>query len=57
MINQTQIIVGTKIIYSTEVFKSYLFDYNDAYILVKGDITIVRNSGAQIAFKNCAPFT
>ena len=57
MINQTQIIVGTNIIYSTEVFKSYLFDYNDAYILVKGDITIVRNSGAQIAFKNCAPFT
>ena len=51
MINQTQIIVGTKIIYSTEVFKSYLFDYNDAYILVKGDITIVRNSGAQIACK------
>ena len=28
--------VGNKIIYNTEVLKSNLCDYNDAYILVKG---------------------
>ena len=27
--------VGNKIVYSTEVLKSILCDYNDAYILVK----------------------
>ena len=37
--------------------KSNLCDYNDAHILVRGDITIVRDDGAQIAFKNCAQFT
>ena len=43
--------------YSTEVLKSNLFDYNDAYILVKSDITIVgRNFDTQVAFKICAPF-
>ena len=43
--------------YSTEVLKSNLFDYNDTYILVKSDITIVgRNFETQVAFKICAPF-
>ena len=32
-------------------------DYNDAYILVRGDITIIRHQVTQVAFKNCAPFT
>ena len=41
--------VGNEIIYNAEVLKSNLCDCNDAYILVRGDITI--------AFKNCAPFT
>ena len=31
--------VGNEIIYNTEVLKSNLFDYNDAFILVSGDIT------------------
>ena len=30
--------------------------YNDAYILVRGNITIAGDNGAQAAFKNCAPF-
>ena len=32
--------VGTEIIYNTEVLKSYLCNYNDAYILVRGNIMI-----------------
>ena len=50
--------VRNKIIYNTEVLKSNLSDYNDAYILVSGDITIVRhNFTTKVAFTNCAPFT
>ena len=30
---------GIEVIYNTEVLKSNICDYNDAYILVKGDIT------------------
>ena len=50
------------------MLKSSLFDYSDAYILVKGNITI-RGEGDDtaarqgderdkgVAFRNCAPFT
>ena len=31
---------NNEIIYNTEVSKSNLRDYSDAYILVKGDITV-----------------
>ena len=54
--------------FKTTMLRSNLFDYADAYILVKGTITITsagyddtakqldeRNKG--IIFKNCAPFT
>ena len=35
---------GNEIIYNTEVLKSNLCDYNDAYILVRGDVvTTVHN--------------
>ena len=44
--------VGNEIIYSTEELKHYLY----TYILVRGDITIIRHSVTQVAFKNCAPF-
>ena len=44
--------VGNEIIYNTKVLKSNLCDYNDAYILVRRDITIVRGNGASVAFKN-----
>ena len=45
---------------------SFLCDYSDAYILVKGTITVpkttaagaaVNNTNKEVIFKNCAPFT
>ena len=35
---------GSETVYNTEVLKSNLCDYNNAYILVKGDITMGQNS-------------
>ena len=49
--------VGNEIIYNTKILKSNLCDYNNAYILVRGDITIVGDNATQAAFENCAPFT
>ena len=50
--------VGNEIIYDTEVLKSNLCDYNDAYILVSGDIAPTEiNNPTPIALKNCASFT
>ena len=49
--------VGNEIIYNTEVLKSNLCDYNDAYILVRMDIIVTVAPATQVAFKNCAPFT
>ena len=48
---------GNKIINSTEVLKSNLYDYKDSYILVKGNITVTAVPETQSAFKNSAPFT
>ena len=48
---------GKETIYNTEVLKSNLCDFNDAYIFVKGYITIAGHIAARVAFKNCAPFT
>ena len=49
--------IGNEITRNTEVLKSNLCVYNDAYILVKGDIiTIAFNNRTAIAFKNRAPF-
>ena len=49
--------VGNEIIFNTEVLKSNLCDYNDAYLLVKCDIAIVGHQVTQVAFKNRATFT
>ena len=46
-----------EITYNTEILKSNLCDHKDAYILVRVDITVVAAPAAQVAFKNCAPFT
>ena len=59
---------GSNITFKTTMLRSNLCDYADAYILVKGTITITgagdddaakrldeRNKG--VIFKNCAPFT
>ena len=37
--------------------KSNLCNYNDAYILVRGDITDTEHQVTQAAFKNCVSFT
>ena len=46
------------------MLRSTLCDYSDAYILVKGAISIqwiaapaAENDGKKVVFKNCAPFT
>ena len=48
------------------VIRSSLCDYSDAYILVKGTITVpntaaageaINNTNKKVVFKNCAPFT
>ena len=38
--------IGNEIIYNTEVLKSNLCDYNNAYILVKGNIAIKGHQAA-----------
>ena len=55
--------VNSQIKFKTTMLKSSLSGYSDAYILVKGTITI-NNTAAQgagankkVIFKNCAPFT
>ena len=44
------------IIYNTKVLKSTLCDYSDAYVSVKGIITITAASETQVTFRNCAAF-
>ena len=46
-----------EISYITEISRSNLCDYNDAYKFVRGDITVEVAPKTQVAFKNCAPFT
>ena len=52
--------------FKTSMLRSSLCDYSDAYILVKGNITVNNTAGAaavanntnkKVIFKNCAPFT
>ena len=60
--------VNSQIKFKTTMLKSSLCDYSDAYILVKGTITITGAGGdaaarqadgrdKSVAFKTCAPFT
>ena len=49
--------VGNKIIYTTEVLKSNLCNYNDAHILVRGDVTSIGNNRHGVVFKNWTSFT
>ena len=52
--------------FKTPMLRSSLNDYSDAYILVKGSITVnntaaadadANNTNKKTIFKNCAPFT
>ena len=58
--------VGSQIKFKTTMLKSVLCDYSDAYILVKGTISVTNtaaqgaaanNINKRVIFKNCAPFT
>ena len=49
--------LGNEVIYNTEVLKSNLCDYNDAYILVRDDIIVTVAPKTQVLFKICAPST
>ena len=61
MIKITQTIakeMNTNVKFETEVLKSNLRDYSDAYILVTGDITATGgDANSRVAFENCVPFT
>ena len=48
---------GDVIKFETETIKSSLCDYSDTFILVTGYITVTANNNADVAFKNCAPFS
>ena len=57
---------NSQIKFKTTMLKSSLCDYSDAYILVKGTISVnntaaagadANNTGKKVIFKNCAPFT
>ena len=47
--------VRNEIIYSTEVLMSNLCHYNDPYILVNVDITIIIHNVTEVVFTKCAP--
>ena len=58
--------VNSQIKFKTTMLKSSLCDYKNAYILVKGTITVnntaaagaaANNTNKKVIFKNCAPFT
>ena len=49
---------GTTVKFETQVIKSNLCDYSDAYILVTGDITAAGgDANTRVAFKSSAQFT
>ena len=57
---------NNQIRFKTAILRSSLFDYNNAYILVKGNISVnnnavgaaaANNTNKKVIFKNCAPFT
>ena len=45
-----------EITYNTEILKSILCDYNNAYISVRSDITVIDAPATQLALKHCTPF-
>ena len=57
--------VNSQIKFKTTMLKSSLCDYSDAYVHVKGAVTVnntvaaaaANNTDKKVIFKNCAPFT
>ena len=48
---------GDTIKFETEIIKSSLCDYSDAFTLVTGNNTVAANNDTDVAFRNCAPFS
>ena len=48
---------GDTIKFETEIIKSSLCDYSDAFISVTGNITVAADNNTDVAFENCAPFS
>ena len=46
-----------EITYNTEILKFNLYDYIDAYMLVRDDITVVAASTTQVVLEKFVPFT
>ena len=46
--SNTNFDVGNEIIYNINVLKSNFCDYNDTYVLIKGDIAVVAARDAQV---------
>ena len=46
--------IANKIIYIIEVFKFNLCDYNNPYVLVRGNITVTAALETRLSFRNCA---
>ena len=66
MMNHVQRITLSQIRFKTSPLRSSLCDNTNAYILVKGIITVLNtaaagqaanNANKKVIFKNCAPFT
>ena len=58
--------VNRQINFKTSMLRSSLCDYSDAYILVKGNISVnnttaadadANNANKKVIFKHCVPFT
>ena len=58
--------LNKQIRFKTAMLRTRLGDYSDAYVLVKGNITVnntadavlaANNINKKVTFKNCAPFT
>ena len=58
-------IIWSPIKFNTSTLRSSLYDYIDAYIFIKGTITVLNtgtaaapnNRNKKVIFRNCAPFT
>ena len=49
--------VQNEILYKKAVSKFNLCEFDDAYILVRGNITSIVHQVTQVELENCAPFT
>ena len=48
---------NTQIRFKTSMLRSSLCDYSDAYILIKGTVTIANTATKKVVFKTFAPFS